>query len=165
MKYLNTGSLKTIVVAGAHSSTGKTLLAEEILRALPDYSALKITVKKGSRCPRRDGCQVCSRFKGDFDIITDRKLINEKGTDTARLKKAGAKKVVWLKATSKGLKAGFKKALGQFKGSKGIVIEGTSILRHIKPDAAIYIKDNNKNLRSAAKIAKEKADIIIDVNR
>ncbi len=81
--------MKTIVISGAHSNIGKTLLAEEMLRSLADWSALKVTVKNKSKCPRKSesNCRVCSEFKGDFDIVKNRNVINQKDTDTARLKK------------------------------------------------------------------------------
>lgn len=158
--------MKTIVIAGAHSNIGKTSLAEEMLRNLPNWSALKVTVKKrASRCPRGDNCGVCDELKEDFDIVTDKKTISQRGTDTARLKEAGAEKVVWLRATLKGLRAGLTESLQRLKGSEGIVIEGTSVLRYVKPDLAVYLKDNATDLKSTAKEAYRKADIIVDIDR
>jgi len=157
--------LKTIVISGAYSSIGKTTIAEELLYGLSNWSALKVTVKKESKCPRGNSCNICNKFEGDFDIVTNRKIINQKGTDTARLKDAGAKKVVWLKATLKGLKTGLKKALARLKDSNGIVIEGTSVLKYIKPDLTIYLNDNTAYLRTVAKEARRKSDIIINVGR
>ena len=156
--------VKTIVVSGAHSNIGKTSLAADMLGGLRDWSALKVTVKKESRCPRQSNCGVCSELKGDFDIVTERKVINKKGTDTARLKKAGAKKVIWLKSTLKGLKAGLNRAFLLLKDSKGVVIEGTSVLKYIKPDFTIYLDDKKAVLRNTARQARKKADIIIDVD-
>ena len=187
--------MKTIVVAGTHSGIGKTLLVEELLHTLPKWSALKVTVspalllrrggvKRKNNCPRsrnnlhlfrsrnnlhlfrsRNKCNICAELKKDFEIIEDKKVINQKGTDTARLRQAGAKKVVWLKTTLSGLKAGLKKALYQLKDSEGVVIEGTTVLRYIRPDLAIYLKDNTVNLRMAARQAQRKADIIINVDK
>ena len=157
--------VKTIVVSGAHSNIGKTTLAADMLRSLPNWAALKVTVKKESSCPRNSDCGVCDGFKGDFDIVTERKTINQKGTDTARLKEAGAKKVIWLKSTFNGLKTGLEKALALLKGSKGVVIEGTSVLKYIKPDFTIFLDDKKAILRTTAKQARKKADIVINVSR
>lgn len=166
--------MKIISISGAHSNIGKTYLAEDILRNLTGWSALKVTVapltegatsriKRGLICPRqRIDCCVCSGFKGDFDIVTDKKIINQAGTDTARLKKAGAKRVIWLKTTLNGLKAGLKKALESLRDSEGIVVEGTSVLKYIKPNLAIYLRDSQADLRTPALEAQKKADIIID---
>ena len=92
-----------------------------------------------------------------FGSVEVKRIIEKKGTDTARLRKAGAKKVIWLKATLKGLKEGLKRSFLELKDSKGLVIEGTSVLRYLKPDLAIYIDDGKTRLRPAAK----EADIII----
>lgn len=167
--------VKTIVVAGAHSGIGKTLVAEELVHKLANWSALKVTVQRKSSCPRkqsnlhlfrsRNKCNICTELKQDFEIIKAQKIINQKGTDTARLQKAGAKKTIWLRASLGGLKAGLKKAFYQLRDSEGIVIEGTSVLKYIKPSLAIYLKDNTANLRPAGRQAQRKADIIINVDR
>ncbi|NQT47309.1 MAG: hypothetical protein HQ593_07545 [Candidatus Omnitrophica bacterium] len=154
--------MKIIVVAGAHSGVGKTLYAEKLLRALPDWAALKVTTVKRGGCPRGEsGCEVCAGLKKDFEIVEDKRIIDQAGRDTARLKKAGAKKVIWLKATSKGLKSGLNKALAACKGLQGIVIEGTSVLKYIKPDLLIFVRGNNRNIRLSAKRVLKKADIVI----
>ena len=158
--------MKTIVIAGTHSSIGKTSLAEELLQALPNWSALKVTVKKGSRCPRREAnCNVCAKLKQDFEIVKNKRIISQKGSDSARLLEAGAKKVIWLKSSSSGLKAGLQKALVQLKSAEGVIIEGTSVLKYIKPNLAIYLKNKQICIRPAARQAEKKANIIIDVNR
>lgn len=156
--------MKTIVVSGSRSNIGKTFLAEEMLSGMHNWSALKVTrVRAGSRCPRDKGCTVCSELKNDFDIIADEKIISKKDTDTARMKKAGAKKVIWLKANLSGLRRGLKKALYCLRASEGVVIEGTSVLKYIKPDLAVYLKDGTARPKPGAKQAEKKADIIIDV--
>ena len=158
--------MKTIVISGSHSNIGKTSLAEDMFRSLNGWSGLKVTtVKEKSGCARGSNCTVCSELKDDFDIITDKKVINKKDTDTARMKSSGAKKVVWLKANTSGLKQGLKEALYCLRGSKGVVIEGTSVLKYINPDLAIYLKDGATRLKPSAKQAEKKADIVYDINR
>lgn len=157
--------VKIITVSGAHSGVGKTALAELVLRHLPDWSALKVTVKKESGCPRDKGCSVCSELKDEFDIVTKENVIRQKGTDTARLKKAGANRVVWLRANLGGLERGLRKSFDLLKKTPGIVIEGNSVLKFIKPDLAIFIKDKIGKVSSSAKRALNKADIVIDVDR
>jgi len=154
--------MKTIVISGSHSSIGKTSVAEDILSSLNGWSGLKVTtVKEKSGCARGSNCTVCSELKNDFDIITDKKIINKKDTDTARMKSSGAKKVVWLKANTSGLKQGLKEALYCLRGSKGVVIEGTSVLKYIKPHLAIFIAGKDKGLRPAARLALKKADVVL----
>ena len=128
-----------ITVSGARSGVGKTLLVEKILKRLKGWSALKVTVVKDSPCPRNHPCGVCEDQEAPFTIVSDRRVISQKGKDTARMKSAGAKRVLWLKATPEGLKRGVKTALKIFKGSPGVVIEGTSVLKYIKPNWAFFL--------------------------
>lgn len=160
--------MKKIVISGSRSNIGKTLLAEKMLHSLTNWTALKVTVRRPGelKCPRRhQRCRVCSEVKGDFEIIKDKKIINQKGTDTCRLKKAGAKKVIWLRTTSKGLKEGLWRSLARLSGSEGVVVEGTSVLRYMKPDLAIYLRDKRAPLKQSAPYAQKKADIIVDINK
>lgn len=131
--------MKIIVVSGSGSEVGKTFLAEQLLRNLSDWSALKVTVSKEGTCPHQKSCRVCPEIEEPFYIIRDEKIINQPGKDTARLKAAGAKQVIWLKASLKGLKDGLEKALLEFAHCAGLVIEGTSVLKFIKPDINIHI--------------------------
>lgn len=133
------GGVKTIVVAGAHSGIGKTKFAESLLRRLSGFSALKVTVVKAGGCPRKSPCGVCQKQKTPFTIISNPRIINHKGKDTQRLKAAGAKKVLWLKARPEGLKGGLKRALEKLSGAKGVIIEGTSVLKYLKPDLSFFI--------------------------
>ncbi len=143
--------MKTIVVSGARSGIGKTFFAQKLLKQLPGWSALKVTVSK-KNCPHERNCGICSEIKNPFYIIKDKDIINQKGKDTSRLKSAGAKQVIWLKARPEGLKSGLKEAMSEFSSCNGIVIEGTSVLKYIKPDLSIYLEDKHKIKRTARQL-------------
>lgn len=130
--------MKTIVVSGERSGIGKTYTAERLLNRLSGWSALKVTVARDG-CPHTRSCGICKGIEKPFYVIKDRRIINQAGKDTARLKKAGAKQVIWLKATREGLEKGLSKALLEFSKCKGIVIEGTSVLKFLKPDLNIHV--------------------------
>lgn len=145
--------MKAIVISGEKSGVGKTFLAQRLLRSLEGWSALKVTVSKGSGCPNGRNCGVCGEIKKPFYIIKDKAIINQSGKDTARLKEAGAKEVIWLKAKPEGLKDGLKKAFSEFSGCKGIIIEGNSVLNFFKPDLNIHVNSKGKyTIRRWAKI-------------
>lgn len=133
--------MKIITVSGAHSNIGKTTVIERLLKIFKGWSCLKVTVTRKGRCPRKTACGVCSEQDKPFSIISDPGIINQKGKDTQRMKSAGAKKVLWLKATPPGLGDGLKRALKKLETARvrGIVIEGTSILKYLKPDLGIFI--------------------------
>src|SRR3989338_7381079 len=97
---------KIITVSGAHSGVGKTRIVERLLGNLNGWSALKVTVSHNGSCPVNRDCGACDRIDSKFSLVTDIDKLNEKGKDTARFKKAGAKKVVWLQARPEGLKEG-----------------------------------------------------------
>lgn len=136
--------MRIVTVSGAHSGIGKTRLVEKLLNQLKGFSALKVTAVKDSACPRGLGCGICKEQNIPFTIISAAKIINQKGKDTQRMKAAGAKKVLWLRASASGLKEGLKQALKKFKYTKGVVIEGTSILKYLKPDLGIFIDAQGK---------------------
>lgn len=136
--------VKIITVSGSHSGVGKTFLAGRLLRKLKGWSGLKVTVVKEGPCPRKIACGICQRQEAPFNIISAPRIINQKGKDTQRMKLAGAKKVLWLKAKPEGLKIGLKKALERFKNVPGVVIEGTSILKYLKPDLSLFINSKGK---------------------
>ncbi len=135
-----------ITISGAHSGVGKTAVAEKLLGVLKGWSALKVTVIKKNGCPRSEPCGACEDKKTPFTIVSDPKVINQKGKDTGRMKAVGAKKVLWLKATPFGLEAGLKAALRLLVGSKGVVVEGTSVLKYLKPDVGLFI-DSKRRVR------------------
>lgn len=136
--------MKIIVVSGAKSNVGKTYVAGEILKHLKNWSALKITVNKDNACLHRRNCGICPEIKEPFYIIKENDIITQPGKDTARLKEAGAKQVIWLKAKPEGLKQGLDKALSEFSDCKGVVIEGTSVLKFIQPDLNIHLSEKGK---------------------
>lgn len=133
------GGVKIITVSGAHSGVGKTAVAVALLKMLKGWAALKVTVIKEGPCPRKNPCGVCEKNNRPFSIVSDPKVINQKGKDTERMKSGGARRVLWLKATPAGLEGGLKAALRRLKDSKGVVIEGTSVLKYIKPDLGVFI--------------------------
>lgn len=136
--------MRIITVSGEHSEIGKTTVAELLLNQLKNWSALKVTVIKDGDCPRKKSCGVCARQNRPFSIISGSRVINRKGKDTRRLKAAGAKKVLWLKARMPGLEDGLKKALKRFKGADGVIVEGTSVLKYLKPDLGIFIAEKSR---------------------
>lgn len=145
--------MKIIVVSGTHSGVGKTAFIEGLLRRLKGWPCLKVTLThKGLSCPIHKNCGACDRFDSKFHIVTDKKILTQKGKDTYRFKKAGAKQVLWLKAqTQEGLRQGLKKAIALLSRSKGLIVEGTSVLKYLRPDLAVFIIGKNLPWKESAK--------------
>lgn len=155
--------MRIITVSGAQSGVGKTKVAEMLLKKLKGWSAIKVTVSHhGNSCPIERDCGACDELHSGFAIVSDRKIIEQEGKDTQRLKEAGAKKVLWLKAHPQGLKQGLKKTLSMLKKARGIIIEGNSILKYLKPDLAIFVKRGNSVFKPSAKEIFNKVDLVMD---
>src|SRR5712691_5605673 len=87
-----------ISISGACSRSGKTAAAVSLLGALPAgrAAAVQFTTTEDvfKRCPRGTTCIVCD-IDVPFRIVDDAAVLDEAGTDTARLADAGASRVVW----------------------------------------------------------------------
>lgn len=156
-----THSIKIITVSGSYSGVGKTRLVTDLLKQLKGWSALKVTVSYKGPCGRGSPCGACDELQDKFSIVTDEDIISENAKDTRKFKDAGAKEVLWLKATPQGLKEGVKEALSKVKKAKGLIIEGTMILKYIKPHLAVFIVGKDRKIKPSAKIAFKKADVIL----
>lgn len=151
-----------ITVSGAHSGVGKTKVSEILLRVLKGWSALKVTVThREGKCPVHKECHTCNELKSNFSIISNKKIIETKGKDTARFKEAGAKHVLWLKSRPRALGEGLKEVIPLFRKAKGLIIESNSVLKHLKPDLAIFVKNKNSVLKPSAREIINKMDLVV----
>lgn len=135
---------KIISVTGAHSQVGKTTLCSILLENLEGFGAIKYT--------------------GDSfytSVIDDTDVILEEDKDTAIMSRSGAKRVVWVKGGGSGLEDALNIAVGKMDGLKGIVVEGNSPARHLKPDLLIFIVGADGQIKASALDLSEKADVII----
>ena len=137
--------MKVVTVSGAQKGVGKTALAEILLKNLPGFAAIKITMT--------DLYTSVSEDERDI-MIPD--------TDTFRMKKSGAEKVVWIKATEKLLQDAMEQALGKISNHKGVLIEGNSILEYINPTLAFFVVNSSiDNMKPSRIRALKKADICV----
>jgi molybdopterin-guanine dinucleotide biosynthesis protein len=137
---------KLITVSGAHKGVGKTILSELLLKNLPGFSAIKVTLTD----------DVCT-------VTDDDTAITSKGTDTFRLKQSGALKVVWVKTTEQTLRGNLIEALKMIGAAKNVLIEGNSIIAHLDPNAAIFVADNSvsKQMKPSRVHALAHADVCV----
>lgn len=140
--------MKVITVSGAHKGVGKTAMIELLLKNLSGFAAIKITMSNL------------------YAIVSDNEeeiMMPEK--DTFRMKKSGAKKVVWVRTTEKLLVEAMGQALGMINNPKGLLIEGNSILNHLNPTIAFFVIDSTMGRMKPSRItALKKADVCI-INR
>jgi len=142
-----------IIVGGPHSGVGKTLAAERALQALAGrgYGAIKLTVADGEFdgphthgvCGRGASCGVCETVHSALPsrIVTAAGAIGRPGTDTCRLRDAGAIAVAWVIALRVAAPEAVNRALAYLSaaGARGAVIEGTTALEWLEPLASVLV--------------------------
>jgi len=145
--------MEIVIVGGPHSGVGKTLAAERALQALAGrgYGAIKLTVADGEFdaphahgvCGRGASCGVCETVHVALPsrIVTATGAIGKAGTDTCRLRDAGAVAVAWVIALREAAPEAVAGALEylEHNGARGAVIEGTTAIEWIQPRVAVLV--------------------------
>jgi hypothetical protein len=154
-----------VIVGGPHSGVGKTLAAERALQALAGrgFGAIKLTVADGEFdaphahgvCGRGASCGVCETVHTALPsrIVTASGAIGKPGTDTCRLRDAGAVAVAWVIALRVAAPEAVHRALAFLAaaGASGAVIEGTTALEWIDPSASVLVAcDPGRRWKSVA---------------
>ncbi len=134
-----------ISVTGAHSDSGKTLVAEALLQGLRGrWGAIKYT---------RTAFYTSVR-----EVVSP--TPDEK--DTSRLLRAGGCPVIWIQSPPGELKESLEIALGLTSGCDGIVIEGNSPIEFLTPDIVIFVfGEDPSRLKPSGRKALQKADLLI----
>lgn len=130
-----------VSVSGACSRSGKTALAETLVRALPaGVVAVKFTTTDDvfERCPRGTTCIVCD-IDVPFRIVEDPEVLGAAGTDTARLAGAGAARVVWAIARKGAVRAAWAAVRARIANCPSVVMEGSTIVHTARPDLLAFV--------------------------
>jgi hypothetical protein len=168
--------MEIVIVGGPHSGVGKTLAAERALQALSglQYGAIKLTVADGEFdgphargvCGRGASCGVCETVHVSLPsrIVTAPGAIGKDGTDTCRLRDAGAVAVAWVIALRDAAPAAVDEALAYLQriGARGAVIEGTTAIEWLKPNVSVLVaSDPGKRWKRVAIQKLSSFDIIL----
>jgi hypothetical protein len=131
-----------VSISGACSRAGKTAAAVSVLSALPKgrAAAVKFTTTEDvfERCPRGTACIVCD-IDVPFRIVEDAAILDEAGTDTARLGAAGAVRVVWAIARPSAVRAAWSAVQARVAGAPVVVMEGSTIVDLASPDWHVFV--------------------------
>ena len=139
------GVKKVITVSGSHKGVGKTSLSQFLLAHLPRYTAIKITMTGK-----------------DTGVYEDSAHLMVPGTDTFRMKQSGAEKVFWIRATDDQIVALMKQVLSRVGDISGLLIEGNTILRHLKPTLSCFVTTATLESMKPSRIhALQNADICV----
>ena len=134
-----------IVVGGEHSGVGKTSLICDLIERLDGVCAIK--------------CSVSGRYSG-AKISVSKKGMQERGKDTGRFSDAGAERVIMVQAQRGELGKIAPTLERMVEGYRYVIVEGNSIIRHIRPDIVIYLYDGKSKQRTEGSIITERiADI------
>ncbi len=92
-------------------------------------------------------------------VITDTDVLLEEGKDTARVLKAGARRAVWICSPGGAdLEEALSMALGELHECGVVVVEGNSAVELLKPDIVIFM--SGPFFKSGAETALREADIV-----
>ncbi len=123
---------------------GKTALTVFLLSCLKGYAAIKVSAS------------------GFFTRVTDSpEVIEEEGKDTALMKKAGASHVVFVQGPPADISETLSMAMSLAGDVPGVVIEGNSPLKALKPDTAYFVIGEDGEMKPGADEALSLADVVV----
>lgn len=143
--------MEMIGVSASSSKTGKTTLISLMLKD----------------CKHKTGV-IKTSVNNDLDqykVINDPKIINQKGTDTARFVEHGADKVLLLESPASELPSAYQLATNLLSDDiERLFIEGNTIINFLNPDLIFYLENKQEEEKESAKLVKNKANIKIKTN-
>ena len=155
-------TIPTVVVGGVHKGAGKTTLSCLLVGNLPGWGALKVTTThEGSVRPVEATSTACGELKSPFLVVHDRGVLDETGTDTWKLRQAGAVRVAWLRATPEHLARGLEHALRGFEDLPGVVVEGTNVARHMGDLYLLAARPPVRKIKPSARATAGRADLAV----
>ncbi len=113
-----------VSISGANKDSGKTSLAAYVIGHCRGCAAAKFTVH--AEGPEGD------------PILEEGLAAPGAESDTARMRRAGAEPVFWVRATRDSLKARAAEVMGLIGGGT-VVLEGNSVLEYVRPDYAVFV--------------------------
>ena len=137
--------MKIVVVGGQSRNVGKTSLACGVIAGLAErnWTALKITQFGHGFCARDGKMCDCAAGSPDHPYALTRELNADGGTDTARMLRAGAREVYWLRVLEGRLKDALKLAAERWGAESNVLIESNSVLDHLKADVYLPVIDSS----------------------
>jgi hypothetical protein len=128
-----------VVISGFSSEVGKTTLMCELLRAFPEWEAIKVTRGHYRSCGKDpQACCVSDLLSDEPVIRSGREQNYAPDKDTGRYWDAGARDVHWVIVTDSQVEAGIKQAVERVE-APGVFIEGNSILDFVEADYVLLV--------------------------
>jgi len=152
---------KIIAVSGFSSNVGKTTLVCDLLKALPEWEAIKVSRGHYRSCGKDpEACCVSDLLRDEAVVRSGRSANYQVGKDTGRFWDAGAPNVHWVIVDDHQVEQGVNEALSRVE-SKGVIIEGNAFLEYIDPDFAIMCaRAEGGTIKSSARATLSKCDAL-----
>jgi len=136
-----------ITISGANKDIGKSSLAAYLAEHCSRCAGVKVSVHD-------------ERPQGDV-IVEELQPPPESRTDTARLVRAGAGPVFWVRTTRATLMEDLKRVMSRVD-TPVVIVEGNSVLEYLEPDYAVFIMGPSfENFKPSAFMAISKAHTVV----
>ena len=141
-------------VGGFTSEVGKTTLLCELLKAFPNWEAIKTTRGHYRSCGKDPDVCCVSDLLGDEPVVrSGRELTYAVGKDTGRYWDAGAENVHWVIATDNQVEKGIEIALERVE-AEGVFVEGNSFTSFVDLDYFVMVaRSDSLKIKTTAKRA------------
>lgn len=135
--------MKIVVIGGQSRNVGKTSLACGLIAGLPErnWTALKITQFGHGFCARDGKACDCAAGSPDHPYALGRELNAAGNTDTARMLRAGAREVYWLRVLQGRLQDALPLASDRWGADANVLIESNSVLEFLEVDLYLPVVD------------------------
>ena len=133
-----------IGICGGGSGAGKTTVACRLLEQFPSWGAIKYTK---------------TSLYGS--VTDDLKVLSQKGKDTERFLDAGAGRVLWVQSPFHELPEVLPVALDMLSHLQGVIVEGNSAVKVLRPDIVIFIAGPEGTIKEGAEDLLRMADIVV----
>ncbi|HEV7796611.1 MAG TPA: hypothetical protein VGO73_00535 [Pyrinomonadaceae bacterium] len=128
-----------VAISGFSSEVGKTTLMCDLVRAFPEWEAIKVTRGHYRSCGKDPKACCVSDLLSDEPVIRSGREQNYAlGKDTGRYWDAGATNVHWVIVTDAQVESGIRQAVERVT-APGVFIEGNSILDFIQADFVLLV--------------------------
>ena len=143
--------MEMIGVSASASKAGKTTLISLMLKdSYPKTGVIKTSINNDL---------------DQYKVINDPKVINQAGTDTARVVEHGADKVILLESPAAELPSAYQLAKNLLDDDiERLFIEGNTIINFLNPDLIFYLENKEEPEKESAKMVKNRANIKINTN-
>ncbi|HEY0378934.1 MAG TPA: hypothetical protein VGC87_18615 [Pyrinomonadaceae bacterium] len=133
----------------------------ELLRAIPDWEAIKMTRGHYRSCGKDPHACCVSHLLGEQPLIrSGHHETYAPGKDTGRYWDAGASNVHWVIVTDNQVEQGVKLALERVRAA-GVLIEGNSFLRFVDVDFTVMVAPaQGAKLKPSARRALQKSSAL-----